>query len=169
PAPVNIPIQTPEPEDVAPPAPCPPDDAGPVPLGEIAANVLNGTSVSGLAAGTATQLAERGIVIGDEANAPTRFEGVVRIVTGPTAVAEAHTVAAHFPQANIELDNRTEETLTITVGEAFEELVPEDQVNLDPEVPLDPLPGCEPVPAVDSDEDDDDGDGDGGDGDGDDE
>src|SRR5699024_9169245 len=99
PAPVSIPIQSPEPEEVAAAPPCPPEDALPVPLGEISADVLNGTNRSGLAAGTSASLAERGVVIGDEANAPVRFEGVVRIVTGPTAVAEAYTVAAQFPEA----------------------------------------------------------------------
>lgn len=145
PAPVNIPIQTPEPEDAAPPAPCPPADALPVPMNEIAANVLNGTNRSGLAAGTSASLAERGVVIGEEGNAPVRFDGVVRIVTGPTAVDAAYTMAAHFPEANIELDGRTEDTLTITVGDGFDGLLPTESVPLEDEVPLDPIPGCEPV------------------------
>ena len=149
PAPVSIPIQSPEPEDAAAAPPCPPGDALPVPLGEISADVLNGTNRAGLAAGTSASLAERGIVIGDEANAPVRFEGVVRIVTGPTAVAEAYTVAAQFPEALIELDGRAEDILTVTVGEEFDGLLPEDSVELEDEVPLDPLPGCEPVQVVD--------------------
>lgn len=145
PAPVNIPIQTPEPEEAAPAAPCPPPDALPVPMDEIAADVLNGTNRAGLAAGTAASLAERGVVIGDEGNSPVRFDGIVRIVSGPSAVANAYTVAAHFPEALIELDGRTEDTLTITVGGEFDGLLPVESVALEDEVPLDPLPGCEPV------------------------
>jgi len=145
PPPISIPIQSPEPDDVAPPAPCPPEGAVPAPMNEISVNVLNGTNQSGLAASTAAGLAERGAVIGDEANAPVGFEGVVRIVTGPTAVTHAYTLAAHFPEALIELDSRTEDVLTLTVGESFENLLPEESVELDEEVPLQPLPGCQPV------------------------
>lgn len=164
PAPVSIPIQSPEPEDVAPAPPCPPEDALPVPLSEISADVLNGTNRAGLAASTSASLAERGVVIGDEANAPVGFEGVARIVSGPSAVAEAYTVAAQFPEALIELDGRAEDILTITVGEGFDGLLPEDSVELQEEVPLDPLPGCEPVEVVEE-TDGEEGEGDEGDGD----
>lgn len=156
PAPISIPIQSPEPDDLAPPAPCPPEGALPVPMNEISVNVLNGTNQSGLAASTAAGLAERGAVIGDEANAPVGFEGIARIVTGPTAVTDAYTVAAHFPEAVIELDSRTEDVLTLTVGEGFDGLLPQESVELDDEVPLTPLPGCQPVHLED--------DGEGGDG-----
>jgi len=162
PPPISVPIQSPEPDDVAPPAPCPPEGALPAPMNEISVNVLNGTNQSGLAASTAAGLAERGAAIGDEANAPAAFDGVVRVVSGPTAVAEAYTLAAHFPEALIELDSRTEDVLTITVGESFEGLLPEESVELDDEVPLEPLPGCEPVQVEeDAEADDESGEGDG--------
>lgn len=162
PSPVNIPIHSPEPESTAPPPPCPAPDATPIPYGEIAANVFNGTTRAGLAAGTAAGLAERGVSISGQENAPVRYDGVARIVTGPTAVAEAYTLAALFPEADIELDGRTEDVVDVIVGDGFEGLLPAESVELEDEAPIPPLAGCEPV-TIDDPEDEDSEDGDGGD------
>lgn len=144
PAPVEIPIKSPEADEAAAP-PCPPPDTPPVPFSEISANVLNGTNRSGLAAGTAAGLAEHGVNIAQQENAPAGYDGVARILTGPTGVAEAYTVAALFADARVELDGRTEDILDVTVGEDFEGLLPEESVELDDETPLAQPADCEPV------------------------
>lgn len=157
PTPVNIPIHAPEPENTAPPPPCPPPDATPVPYGEIAANVLNGTDRARLAASTAAGLAEHGVSIDQQENASVRYEGVARIVTGPTAVAEAYTLAALFPEAEIELDGRSEDVLDVIVGDTFDGLLPAESVTLEEEVPITPMPGCEPVTIEEPEDGDDEG------------
>lgn len=144
PTPVDIPIKSPEAEDDAAP-PCPPPDTPPVPFNEISANVYNGTNRSGLAAGTAAGLAEQGVSIAQEENAPAGYDGVARIITGPTGVASAYTVAALFPEARVELDGRTEDIVDVTVGDDFDGLLPAESVELDDEAPLEQPAGCEPV------------------------
>ncbi len=165
PAPVSIPIHTPEPDETVVPPPCPPEGAEPVPLDDIAAHVMNGTNTAGLAATTANALAERGVSIGDEDNALSSYEGVAQVTTGPTGVAAAYTIARHFSEAEIRLDSRAEDTITVVVGSGYsQELVPVDEI---PEIDvLEPLPGCTEVIIDDGGDEDGDG-GDEGDGEGD--
>lgn len=164
PAPIDIPIHSSEDEDAVDPPPCPPADAPPVPFGEIATNVLNGTNQQGLAASTSTALSERGVIIGQQDNASIQYEATAQITTGPNTVASAYTLAALFPESEIRLDARDDETLTVVIGSGYSGLVPEDEVELDAETPLEPLPGCREV--ILEDEDDGSGEGEGDDGDG---
>ncbi|UFU07095.1 LytR C-terminal domain-containing protein [Ruania halotolerans] len=146
PSPVSIAISEPESTESDDAGPCPPDGATYVPLTEISANVLNGTSRSGLAADTSAELGERGVAVGRQANAESPFAGVVRIVSGPEGLAAAYTAGVLFTDPRIEVDSRTDETIDVILGSSYEALRSADEIDIDPEVEI-PIPqGCTPLP-----------------------
>lgn len=146
PSPIDIEINSGAPEATPAPVapPCPPEGALPVPYSEISANVLNGTETQGLAAGTAATLRSYGIQTGREQNGQ-RYEGVARLTAGPLGVASAYTLAALFSSAEIVLDAREDATVDVLLGLAFEDVLPLEQVELDPEAPIPPPADCRPV------------------------
>lgn len=146
PSPIDIEINSGAPEATPAPVapPCPPEGALPVPYSEISANVLNGTETQGLAAGTAATLRSYGIQTGREQNGQ-RYEGVARLTAGPLGVASAYTLAALFSSAEIVLDAREDATVDVLLGMAFEDVLPLEQVALDPEAPIPPPADCRPV------------------------
>jgi len=146
PSPIDIEINSGAPEATPAPVapPCPPEGALPVPYSEISANVLNGTETQGLAAGTAATLRSYGIQTGREQNGQ-RYEGVARLTAGPLGVASAYTLAALFSSAEIVLDAREDATVDVLLGMAFEDVLPLEQVELDPEAPIPPPADCRPV------------------------
>ena len=139
PAPFDVAFVTPE--DSVPAQPCPPEDARPIPYGEITASVLNGTTRSGLAAATASELETRGISIDEQANAPAKYSGATLITTGDAGLVAAYTVAAIFPGAVIELDTREDATIDIILGSEFESVQPAGGL-LDPDQPFAQPAGC---------------------------
>ncbi len=146
PSPFARPFSSPEPTDAASPsAPCPPADALPAPFNEITANVYNATDQSGLAARTASGLAQYGVVISQEANYGGSFDGVADIVTGPRGLQAAYTVAALIPGSTVSLDGRDDGTVDVVLGGAFSEVPAPEAAGIDPEQPLTPPPGCTPV------------------------
>ncbi|SEE90459.1 LytR C-terminal domain-containing protein [Ruania alba] len=150
PSPVSIAISEPESTETGDAGPCPPEAATYVPLNEISANVLNGTSRSGLAASTSAELGDRGISVGRQDNAESPFAGVVRIVSGPEGLAAAYTAGVLFTDARIEVDSRTDETIDVILGSAYEALRSADEVDIDPAVEI-PVPqGCEPLSTPES-------------------
>lgn len=146
PSPIDIEINSGAPEATPAPVapPCPPEGALPVPYSEISVNVLNGTETQGLAAGTAATLRSYGIQTGREQNGQ-RYEGVARLTAGPLGVASAYTLAALFSSAEIVLDAREDATVDVLLGLAFEDVLPLEQVELDPEAPIPPPADCRPV------------------------
>lgn len=146
PSPIDIEINSGAPEATPAPVapPCPPEGALPVPYSEISVNVLNGTETQGLAAGTAATLRSYGIQTGREQNGQ-RYEGVARLTAGPLGVASAYTLAALFSSAEIVLDAREDATVDVLLGMAFEDVLPLEQVELDPEAPIPPPADCRPV------------------------
>lgn len=154
PSPFSRPFSSEAPTDAATAAePCPPADATPEPFGEITANIYNATTESGLAARTATGLAQFGVVVNQTANYGSTVDSAARIVTGPHGLRAAHTVAAVIPGAEVSLDDREDETIDVVVGGAFEGVPEPDSVSLDPELPLEAPPGCSPVTVPDQVED----------------
>lgn len=125
--------------------PCPPADAVPVPFGEITASVYNATTESGLAARTASGLAQFGIAVSQTANYGSNVSGDVRIVTGPLGLRAAYTVAEIVPGAEVALDGREDETIDVVVGNGFNAVPGPEEVTLDPEQPLTVPAGCSPV------------------------
>lgn len=146
PSPIDIEINSGAPEATPAPVapPCPPEGALPVPYSEISANVLNGTETQGLAAGTAATLRSYGIQTGREQNGQ-RYEGVARLTAGPLGVASAYTLAALFSSAEIVLDAREDATVDVLLGMTFVDVLPLEQVELDPEAPIPPPADCRPV------------------------
>lgn len=147
PSPIARPFSSPAPTEAAvASAPCPPANALPAPFGEITANVYNATDQNGLAARTASGLAQLGVVISQEPNYGGSFEGVADIVSGPRGLQAAYTVAEVMPGATVTLDGRDDATIDVVLGGAFGEIPAPEAITLDPEQPLTPPPGCTPVP-----------------------
>lgn len=146
PSPFARPFSSPEPtEATAPRVPCPPADALPAPFGEITANVYNATDRSGLAAQTASGLAQFGVAISQQTNYGGTYEGVANIVTGPRGLQAAYTVAALIPGATVTLDARDDGVVDVVLGGAFDQVASPDTAPVDPQAPLTPPPGCAPV------------------------
>ncbi len=146
PSPIDIPVNSgepaPTPEPIAPP--CPPADTTPVAYADISANVLNGTDEQGLASRTAATLQNRGVEVGNLADG-TPYGGAVQITTGPLGVTAAYTLAGLFNGAQIVLDDREDATVDVLLGEAFEGVLSEGEVTLDPEAPIPAPEGCRPI------------------------
>lgn len=123
---------------------CPPEGALPVPAGQITVDVYNGAGVAGLAGTTATQLTERGFIIGVTDNAPATLTGVARIIYGAAGSAAAYTLAAYVPDAVLQNDSRETPVVDLIVGSQYAGLVPAAEVVLDPAAPLVGPEGCIP-------------------------
>lgn len=147
PSPFARPFSSPEPTEAASSnVPCPPADALPAPYGEITANVFNATDQTGLAARTASGLAQYGVVISQEGNYTGNLDAVANIVSGPRGLQAAYTVAQLVPGATVTLDGRDDGTIDVVLGGSFTEVPPPEAAAIDPEQPLTPPPGCTPVP-----------------------
>jgi hypothetical protein len=125
--------------------PAAPTDAPPP--AEIGLNVYNATDRNGLASSIAGEMRTRGFAILDVANDPSG-----RVITGTAEVrahldsqAAASLVMAQVPGAVFVADNRTDGTVDLVVGAAFEALAPPGAVPA-PVPPADgtstPLPSC---------------------------
>lgn len=151
PSPIDIPVNSGEPaatpDPIAPP--CPPADTTPVAYTDISANVLNGTDEQGLASRTGATLQNRGVQIGHLADGMP-YGGVVQITTGPLGVTAAYTLAGLFSTAQIVLDGRDDATVDLLLGEAYEGVLPEEEVTLDPEAPIPAPEGCRPIEGEDA-------------------
>ncbi|MCC2319703.1 LytR C-terminal domain-containing protein [Cellulomonas xiejunii] len=123
---------------------CPPEGALPVPADQITVDVFNGANLGGLAGRTATDLKERGFVIGVTENARVQFSGVARIIYGAAGSAAAYTLKAHLPEAVLQNDPRTDALVDLIVGKEYTTLLPLEEVVLDPAVPLVGPEGCMP-------------------------
>jgi hypothetical protein len=146
PAPFSVPFSTPTPVDTTLGQPCPPQDATPVPYGQITVNVYNGTTRGGLAAATASELESRGLKIAARANDPYgRYYGATLVRSGPDGLAQAYTVAALFPDAVVQLDAREDATVDVTLGSEYDALRPPAEAALDPDQPIPAPAGCYPA------------------------
>jgi hypothetical protein len=118
-----------------------PDDAGDVttaasclpaaptdapPPAEIRLNIYNATERNGLASSTAGEMLARGFAILDVANDPSGREvtATAEVRAHPDSQAAAALVMAQIPGAVFVPDTRTDGTVDLVVGEAFEALAP---------------------------------------------
>ncbi len=145
PSPFSVAINSPAPTASAATVPCPPEGATFVPLEDITANVLNGTSRNGLAASTSEALTERGVTVDQEANAESPYSGSVQIVAGPEGLAAAFTIAELFTDAVIETDSRGGATVDVILGANFEALRDAEEIAIDPEAPIPAATDCTPL------------------------
>jgi len=124
--------------------PCPPQGALPVKYSKVKVNVYNGTQTAGLAGKTADDLKDRGFKVATTTNAPVQYAGVARINFGYKGVAQAYTLAAQLPDAEMTLDARTNTSVDLTLGSDFTDLTAEDSVDLDKDQPLVAPANCTP-------------------------
>lgn len=109
---------------------------------DIRLNVYNATDRNGLASSAAREMRTRGFAILDVANDPLNktVTGTAEVRGGAGSEAAAGVVAAQVPGAVFVLDTRTDGTVDLVVGDAFEALAPAG-------VPPAPAPSGAPLPA----------------------
>lgn len=128
------------------PPPCPAQEDTPVPYSDVVVNVFNTTEVSGLAASASDEFIERGFEVGEVSNQEAPVHAPAELRFGPHAIAAAYTVEAQLDGAVLRLDEkRTDTVVDILIGDAYDELRPLELVDLVPDEPFRPLPGCVPV------------------------
>lgn len=131
--------------------PCPAPGAMPVTYSDINIRVLNSTSTPGLAAQASEDFKSRGFVVEEIGNASTPIIGTVELRFGPAAVNAAYTLAAQINGAALRIDERAENLVDVLLGTNYAGLIDPSDVLLDPDVPLTPRAGCEPVATSHSD------------------
>ena len=125
--------------------PCVPPDTLPVPYGQITVHVYNATSRPGLAGGAADLLGQRGFEIGSTGNFALKLRGTARIEFGAEGIAEAYTLAAHLPEAELRYDARDDDVIDLALGAQYRDLVPLEEVALVADEPMRGVAGCIPL------------------------
>lgn len=126
---------------------CVPPDTLPVAAGEVSVTVLNGSDRAGLAGSVGELLADRGFLIENTGNDP-RGPVLSLISFGAEGIAQAYTLRAHIPDAQLVLDARTGTSVDLTVATSFTTLAPLETVELDPATALTPVAGCADIATV---------------------
>jgi hypothetical protein len=120
-------------------------DALPQPV-KVKVNVYNATATSGLASKTATAVEKRGFTIVDVANDPTGkpITGVAQIRYGPKGESGARLLQLYLPGAEMVQLDRKGRQVDLAVGDAYTELVPQDEVDAQLAItsPVVSGPGC---------------------------
>jgi hypothetical protein len=114
---------------------------------DIRVNVYNSTDRNGLASSTAGAMRERGFAILDIANDPLGREitGTAEVRAGVENQGAASVVLAQVAGAVFVPDDRTDDTVDLVVGVAFEALAPPGATPVplpDPTADANPLPPC---------------------------
>lgn len=116
----------------------------PIGYKKVRVRVYNASERRGLAATTAKSLEERGFTILATGNVKTGVQNA-KIAYGAKGVGRAYTLAAQIPGVVLQYDARTNAQIDLTVGQGFDGLIPEDEVKLETGVPMNNLPGCQPL------------------------
>lgn len=121
--------------------PCLPEGTLPIPYGDVQVRVLNASGKGGLAAANKQILEKRGFTIasvGDLKNADgkNQSQASTQISFGAPGIAQAYTLAAHYENAVLVLDDRADATVDLVLGENFVNLVDEELVQIDLAAPL---------------------------------
>ncbi len=128
------------------PAPCLPEDTLPVAYSDIEVMVLNGSGTGGIANANEEILERRGFVVTGTGNVAETARTQVRF--GAEGVAAAYTLAAHYENVALLLDDREGTGIDLVLGTEFERLVDPELVELDAETPLVDAEGCEPLEEI---------------------
>ena len=151
PTPFARPFSSPAPTAPARPSvPCPPLNATAQPLTDISANVLNSTNESGLAARTGSELGQIGVAVAQQGNHAGPITTSAAIVAGPRGLAAAYTLTLLVPDAVVSLDDRSDETIDLILGQGFAGVLDPADIGLDPDEPLPAPAGCQPVEIPDN-------------------
>lgn len=116
----------------------------PVAYKKINVNVYNASDRKGMAATTAKTLQERGFVVLEMSNTKDDVNNA-QIRFGRKGVGRAYTLAAQLKSAVLLYDSRTDASLDLTVGTAFDGLLAEDAVTLKAGDPMTNSAGCKPL------------------------
>jgi LytR cell envelope-related transcriptional attenuator len=152
-APFSRPFSSPEPEGAELEAPClpavegQPDGALPVPYSSVQVRVLNASQTTGLAAAHAQVLGARGFAVVGTGNFDTTLERN-ELRFGVAGITAAYTLAAHYPEMRLVLDARTDATLDLLAGIESDRPLPEDQVQLAADRPMENVAGCVPAAEI---------------------
>lgn len=129
--------------------PCPSENGVIVGPGEgVNVQVLNASSVSGLAGHIGTELEDAGYNVPVIDNSPKSFKGNVQIEAGPDGVDYAYTIAQFFdPPVRIKLQPLGGKTINIVLGEGFHGNPTAEKIEeiLASKAKLTPLANCKPV------------------------
>lgn len=105
--------------------------AGPFPYldpGTVSVNVYNATAAPGLAGTVADQLGARGFNVDQVGNSNVNRSGMTALVlSGPAGYAAAYTLQQNIPDTHYVLDERTDASVDVVIGSAFEELAPAEE------------------------------------------
>ncbi|AEG45441.1 LytR C-terminal domain-containing protein [Isoptericola variabilis] len=153
-SPFDQPIRTPGTEAApAGPVPClpavegQPDGALPVAYSDVEVRVINASTTSGLAGAHAEVLRDRGfnvVLTGDLDHLLTHSE----LRFGTSGIVAAYTLAAQLSDVRMVLDDRQDAVVDLLVGEEYERPVPEEEVALRADEPLQNAPGCVQVEEI---------------------
>ncbi len=157
-APFERPLSSPEVtddlEDVA--FPCLADGTLPVASGDVQVRVYNASgSDEPLGRLNREVLVARGFTVVETGNAPdSDGDGKPDTVTrtqihfGTAGLAQAYTLAAHYPKPGLVLDAREDATIDLYVGADFEDVVDTELVGLSGEIPMESRAGCVPIEQI---------------------
>lgn len=99
----------------------------------VTVNVLNSTSIAGLAGNAAASLEERGFTLGAIGNRSVGQTNMTAIVvSGPSGYAQALTLQRTIPGTVYVEDERPDATVDVVLGSEYEALVPAEEVNAEP-------------------------------------
>ena len=124
-----------------------PEGTLPVAYADVQVRVFNGTGKGGLGAANQEILTNRGftvVLLGDLEDTAGKniTQDATQISYGLAGVAQAYTLAAHYPSPILVLDDRADATVDVVLGKNFENLVDEELVGLDGAVPLESRKDC---------------------------
>ncbi|MCQ2002146.1 LytR C-terminal domain-containing protein [Arthrobacter zhaoxinii] len=105
--------------------------AGPFPYldpGTVTLNVYNATASPGLGGIAGSALSERGFRVENVGNSSVNRAGMTAlVVSGSSGLAAAYTVQQHLPGTDYVLDERTDASVDVVIGSAYEGLTPPEQ------------------------------------------
>lgn len=121
---------------------CLPAETKPVAAGSINVAILNASERSGMAAQLSKSLGERSFKVTSTGNADAQRQ-TTAIYFGVQGIEEAYTLAQHFTNVALILDDSVEgPDLSVHIGAGFDSLIAAEEVALDVETPLESRNGC---------------------------
>jgi hypothetical protein len=125
-----------------------PDGALPVPYDQVQVRVLNASGEQGVAAAFEEALVARQFtMVAEPDNAPVTIE-YSELRFGTPGITAAYTLAAHFSEIRMVLDQRQDATVDLLVGTEFDPPLDADQVTLAADKPLQNVEDCEPAAEI---------------------
>lgn len=110
----------------------------------VTTRVLNGTKFSGFANAVGQALTNREFVVQGVDNYNNSKVERTTIVFGKNAIPQAYTLAANFPDAKLQMDDRQDKLVDVILGATFQNLTAEDKLpKTGSEIPN--IEGCKPV------------------------